>query len=128
LLVRALPDTLRVRSQLPLAPDDENEPEPDFAVIQRDDDETDNPQTALLAIEIANTTVRDDLTRKARIYARAGIPEYWVLDVKKRELVVHRSPANGKYKSVKRLSDLSVVKSSAVPSLVLDLRHIFVKR
>lgn len=128
LLVRALPDSLRVRSQLPLATDDENEPEPDFAVVERDDEETNNPDTALLAIEIANTTVRDDLTRKARIYARAGIPEYWVLDVKKRELVVHRSPANGKYKTVKRLTDLAAVKSSAVPSLVLDLRHIFVKR
>jgi len=129
LLHRAVPDTLRVRTQLPLATDDENEPEPDFAIVpagtqQHGDDAT----TALLAIEVANTSLRDDLQRKARIYARAGIPEYWVLDVKKRELVVHRSPNGGRYRSVKHVGDLSAVKSSAVPGLVLDLRNIFVKR
>lgn len=128
ILVKSVPDELSVRTQLPLAPDDENEPEPDFAIVTRDDHADEHPTTALLAIELANTTVRDDLTRKARIYARAGVLEYWVLDVKKRELVVHRNPSNGKYKTVKRLSDLSSVKSSAVPSLQLDLRHIFVKR
>lgn len=128
-LVRALPDEYRVRPQLPLAPDDENEPEPDFAIVRTEDAlEAETPSGALLAIEIANSSLRDDLQRKARIYARAGIPEYWVLDVKKRELVVHRSPNGGRYRSVKHLGDLSAVKSNAVPGLVLDLRNIFVKR
>jgi Uma2 family endonuclease len=129
ILVRAVPDHLRVRTQLPIATDDESEPEPDFAIVpegtQRDGSDA---TTALLAIEVANTSVRDDLQRKARIYARAGVPEYWVVDVKKRELIVHRSPAGEKYRSVKHLKDLSEVTSSAVPSLVLDLRNIFVKR
>lgn len=129
LLVRAVPDHLRVRSQLPIAPDDESEPEPDFAIVaegtQRDGSDA---TTALLAIEVANTSLRDDLNRKARIYARAGIPEYWIVDVKKRELIVHRSPAGEKYRSVKHLKELSEVTSSAVPGLVLDLRNIFIKR
>lgn len=127
-IVKALPDDLVLQPQCPLATDDENEPEPDLAVVVDDADATDNPSTALLAIEISRTTLPDDLGRKARIYARAGIPEYWVVDVKKRELVVHRNPSGAKYKSVRRLSDLSAVKSSAVPELVLDLRKIFVKK
>lgn len=129
ILVRALPDDLRLRTQLPIAPDDENEPEPDFAIVpagtQRDGRDA---TTALLAIEVANTSLRDDLQRKARIYARAGIPEYWVVDVKKRELVVHRSPSGEKYRSVKPLKDLSEVTCSSVPGMVLDLRNIFIKR
>lgn len=129
LLARALPNHLRVRTQLPIAPDDENEPEPDFAIVPEGTqaDGTD-ATTALLAIEIANTSLRDDLQRKARIYARAGIPEYWVVDVKKRELIVHRSPAGEKYRSVKHLKDLSEVTCSSVPRLKLDLRNIFIKR
>lgn len=127
-IVKLLPDDLVLQPQCPIAPDDENEPEPDLAIVADDPNATDHPTTALLAIEIANTSVRDDLNRKARIYARAGIPGYWVLNVKKRELVVHRNPSGGKYKSVKTLTDLSEVKSTAVPELVLDLRKIFVKK
>lgn len=129
ILVKSLPEHLALRPQLPIAPDDENEPEPDFAVVPAGTqaDGTD-ATTALLAIEIANTSLRDDLQRKARIYARAGIPEYWVVDVKKHELIVHRSPSGEKYRSVKHLKDLSEVTSSAVPGLVLDLRNIFIKR
>jgi len=129
ILVKSLPDNLTLRPQLPIAPDDENEPEPDFAIVPAGTqaDGTD-ATTAILAIEVANTSLRDDLNRKARIYARAGIPEYWIVDVKKRELIVHRSPAGEKYRSVKHLKDLSEVTSSAVPGLVLDLRNIFIKR
>lgn len=129
LLVRALPPQLRVRPQLPLAPDDENEPQPDFAVVPEsagEDGET--PPAALLVIEIASTSLAFDLKAKAQLYARAGIPEYWVLDVKKRELVVHRSPATTRYRSVRRLHDLSHVTSAAVPGLTLDLRRVFVRR
>lgn len=129
LLVRGLPAGLRVRTQLPIAPDDENEPEPDFAIVpEGTESDGQTPAGALLTIEVANSSVRDDLQRKARIYARAGIPEYWVLDVKKKELIVHRSPSGERYRSVKHLKDLSEVTSSAVPGLVLDLRHVFVRR
>lgn len=129
LLHRALPSGLRVRVQLPLATDDENEPEPDFAIVPEGTQQGgEDVATALLAIEVAHSTVRDDLQRKARIYARAGIPEYWVLDVKKKELVVHRSPHGERYRSVRHLSELSAVKSTAVAGLVLDLRNVFVKR
>lgn len=128
-LNRALSEEYAVRPQMPIAPDDENEPEPDLAVLPASDaSREETPTRALLAIEVANTSLRDDLERKARIYARAGIPEYWVVDVKKKELVVHKSPHGERYRSVRHLSELSAVKSSAIPGLVLDLRNIFVKR
>lgn len=128
LLAKAVPEAFEIRPQLPIAPNDESEPVPDFAIVVDDESRRENPDTAVLVIEVSNSSLRDDLDRKPRIYARAGIPEYWVIDVKKREVVVHRNPSGARYKSVKTISDLSHVKSSAVPELVLDLRKIFVKK
>jgi Uma2 family endonuclease len=129
LLVRALPPGLRVRVQLPLGADDESEPEPDLAIVAEGAEADGRQQQgAFLAIEVANTSIRDDLQRKARIYARSAIPEHWVVDVKKRQLVIHRSPVGERYRSVRRLKNLSQVRSTAVPGLCVDLRHIFVER
>ena len=59
------------------------------------------PSTARLAIEVAVTTLRHDASKAAR-YARAGIPEYWIVDVVHRELVVHRDPQGTGYRDVQR--------------------------
>lgn len=128
-LTRALPDEYRVRPQLPLATDEENEPEPDLAVVATEDVGGDEaPARALLVIEVAHSSVKDDLQRKLRIYARAGVPEYWVIDVKKKELVIHRSPSGSRYRSVRRVTELSSLSPAALPGLALDLRGIFLKR
>ena len=50
--------------------------------------------------EIGDSTLVFDLTIKARLYARAGVIEYWVLDVAGRRLIVHRKPVAGKYTTV----------------------------
>ena len=51
-------------------------------------------------VEVADSTLAFDLNTKAALYARAGIPEYWVLDVKGQRLMVHRDPSGGRYQSV----------------------------
>ncbi|HZT41277.1 MAG TPA: Uma2 family endonuclease [Chthonomonadaceae bacterium] len=51
----------------------------------------------MVKTEISDTTLRTDLIVKARLYARAGIPEYWVLDLNARQLHIHREPADGEY-------------------------------
>lgn len=129
LLARVLPDEYSLRCQLPLAAEDDSQPQPDFTILpakRRKHAET--PTEALLVIEIADSSLAFDLKRKSAVYARASVPEYWVIDVKKKVLVVHRSPTRGGYRSVKRLSDLSAVESAAVDGLVLDLRNIFLRR
>jgi Uma2 family endonuclease len=80
-----------------------NEPQPDLVVLRESVlrfDANPRPEDVLLAIEVADTTLDFDLAKKAALYARAGIPEYWVLDVNGRRLIVHREPADGKYGSV----------------------------
>lgn len=71
-----------------------SEPQPDVAVIpgQRRS-YTDHPAVALLTVEVADTSLDYDTTTKAELYATAGVPEYWVLDLTNRLLIVFRDPA-----------------------------------
>jgi Uma2 family endonuclease len=82
-----------VRQQGPLALGGE-QPEPDIAVVPGSPrDYTAHPTTALLVVEVSDTTLTLDITRKAELYATANIADYWVLDVDGRRLLVFRDPA-----------------------------------
>jgi Uma2 family endonuclease len=89
-----------------VAPEDNptNEPEPDLIVLTRPSREfrAANPKPAdlRLVVEISDSTLGFDLRTKAELYARAGIIEYWVVDVAARHLIVHRDPREGLYCSV----------------------------
>lgn len=91
---------------------DSSEPEPDIAVLKyRDEyyqDRHPSPDEVYLAIEIANTSVDFDKETKKQIYAKAGIIEYWVIDLNKRELIVHRSPNRDDYNSIEYLTTGSI--------------------
>ena len=81
------------RMQLPLNLGPNSEPEPDVSVVRgRRDDYHEHPTSALLVIEVSDTTLAFDRSEKASLYARAGIQEYWVLDLVLRQLHVYRSP------------------------------------
>lgn len=70
-----------------------SDPQPDVAVFPgRFEDYVAHPTTALLIVEVADTTLSFDLTTKAELYATAGIADYWVLDVANRQLHVFRDP------------------------------------
>ena len=96
-----------------------NEPEPDLIVLSRPFAEfaEANPQSAdlRLVVEVSDTTLGFDLTAKARLYARAGIADYWVLDVQGRRLIVHRDPQAGRYVSVAAYSEQESVAPLVVP-------------
>ena len=95
-----------------------NEPEPDLIVLSRPSDDIDrNPQPSevLLVVEIADSTVKFDLTVKARLYARAGIADYWVVDIPSRRIIVHRDPQEGQYRSVTAYAEQESVKPLASP-------------
>jgi Uma2 family endonuclease len=71
----------------------DSEPVPDAAVIPgKFEDYTGHPTTALLIVEVADSTLAYDTTTKAELYATAGVEEYWVLDVTGRQLTVFRDP------------------------------------
>lgn len=83
-----------VTVQLPLTLPRVSEPEPDVAVVQgtwRDYHEG-LPQTAVLLIEISDATLRYDRTTKASLYAAAGIEDYWIVNLKARQVEIYRTP------------------------------------
>jgi Uma2 family endonuclease len=123
-LRRAFPVGFHVRAQLPLALDDDSEPEPDLAVVRGDirDYVANHPATAVLIVEVAHSTLDYDRRRKARIYARAGIPEYWIVNLVDRVVEVYREPqSDGTYAVVERFGDADTVSSLTKPDSLIDV-------
>jgi len=101
LLGRIFSDGFDILVQMPMALGDDGEPEPDVAVVPGDprDHLTSHPQAAILVLEVAETSLQHDRERKASLYVRAGIPDYWILMLSSRQLEVLRDPVNGAYRS-----------------------------
>lgn len=102
LLVRALAGRADVRPQLPLAASDDSEPEPDLAVVPLGTTPDAHPASALLVIEVADSSLRKDRLIKSRIYAAASVLEYWVVDLEGGELEVYTAPDHGEYRQIAR--------------------------
>ena len=81
------------RMQLPLDLGPSSEPEPDVSVVRGSRDSyAAHPQAAELVIEVSDTTLAFDRREKASLYARAGIADYWVVNLVQRVLHVYRDP------------------------------------
>ena len=93
-----------VRIQNPLAVDEYSEPEPDVAVVTGTvrDYRHAHPTSAVLVVEVSAESLQHDRTVKQRLYARAGIPEYWILAIPDARLEVYRDPDEDGYCSVTR--------------------------
>ena len=98
-----------------------NEPEPDLIVLKKQFatfDSNPRPEDLDLIVEIADSSLKFDLTVKAALYARAAIAEYWVLDVADKRLIAHRSPVSGTYTSVVAYGENEIVAPLAAPNAV----------
>lgn len=100
--------------------DESNDPEPDVAVVRgviRDytDRRPDPARDILLLVEAANSSVRSDTTVKAAIYARHGLPEYWVVAIPTRQLIAHRQPTAEGYADVQTYEENATVSPLAGP-------------
>jgi Uma2 family endonuclease len=92
-LIRAFGPDYTIRPQLPLILGGDHDPEPDLAVIRGSQrDYHDHPSMAVLVIEVADATLRYDRKRKALIYSRFGLPDYWIVNLIARQVEVHRNP------------------------------------
>jgi Uma2 family endonuclease len=126
---------LRVNAEAPIdvAPEDNptNQPVPDLIVLTRNymasgfRSETPQPRDLDLVVEIADTSLAFDLTIKAALYARAGIDEYWVLDVPGSRLIVHREPLGGQYQSVTAYSEQESVVPLGAADSILQVQTVF---
>ncbi len=130
LLARAFGTGFHVRPQLPVALDPSSEPEPDVVVVSGGpwDYTSAHPATPVLLVEIAETSLPLDRGPKAGLYARAGIADYWIVNLPERVLEVHREPAasaaapyGGQYRRVVRLSSDAVVTPLAAPGVTISV-------
>ncbi len=87
-------------------------PEPDAFVVRGDVDDAEEevtPDRILFVVEVSLTSLRDDRTEKAAIYAEAGIPEYWIVNPAARQIEVRRYPSEGTYQEVVVHSDAAEI-------------------
>lgn len=123
-----------VRGQLPLALGERDKPLPDIAVVigSEDDYLEEHPTTAALVVEISDTTLSYDRTVKLRLYARAGIPEYWILDVNNRRMEVYRTPRlQGRlwrYENVVVHAEIEEISPLAAPDVALEIAALLPRR
>ena len=98
-----LGDRATIRSGKPITLPDDSEPEPDIAIVQRLGREYlahhPYPENIYWLIEYSNSSLEKDLNVKTKIYAAVGIKEYWVVNLKKRQLIVFREPQETEYAS-----------------------------
>jgi Uma2 family endonuclease len=112
-------DGFRVLSQLPLTLSDDSEPEPDLAIVEaREASSTErHPGSAVLVVEVAGDSLRLDRRTKAGMYARNGIPEYWIVNLAEAVVEIHADPdPSGLYRSVsaRRRGETAAARSVAV--------------
>ena len=123
--------TVHQETPIDVAPQDNptNEPEPDLIVLKRDAaqfiNQNPRPEDLHLVVEVSDTTLGFDLTTKAALYARAGIVEYWVLDIAVRRMIVHRDPQGGRYTSVAAYGAEESVAPLAAPGSALRVADAF---
>jgi Uma2 family endonuclease len=110
-----------IRVQAPLVQGKYSKPEPDLAVVRGSEEQylaQGTPTTALLVIEVSDATLEQDRGRKAAIYARSGIADYWIVNLINQQIEVHRAPvADRKHRFGFRYADIQLIKppSSIAP-------------
>jgi len=121
ILSRGVGDRAVLSVQNPIQLDERSVPQPDLALLcpQPDDYEQRRPTPAdvLLLVEVAEPSVAYDRERKAELYARAGVAEYWVVDLTTNEIVAWRQPVAGRYQ-VERVARRG---DSLSPAALLEL-------
>jgi len=118
-----------LRVQLPLQLGELSVPEPALAVVSREEGtrRDSHPRHALLVIEVARGSLREDRTTKGALYARHDIPEFWLMDVERQRVEVYRQPdvESAAYSERTTVQPSDVLTSQAVPRLSIPLKDIW---
>jgi Uma2 family endonuclease len=101
-------------SQNPIILNNNSEPEPDFMVLEKIDgyyrNEHPKPENVYLLVEVSDTTLKRDKTKKLQAYAQSNIEEYWIINLVDDCVEVFKQPKNGKYKSYQVFENKDVVR------------------
>ena len=108
---------------------DDTEPQPDLAIrrlraVPYKEREA-FAEDVLLLIEVADSSLAYDRSTKLRLYAEAGIAEYWVVDCAAESIEVYRAPGAQGYRDVSRVAGAATVSLQAFPDVALTTGEIF---
>ncbi len=120
-----------VRVQGPTRLSDESEPQPDVMLLKWREDYYQgghpSPEDVLLLIEVSDTTIEYDRTAKLSAYARAGIPEVWIVSREDRRIESYTEPSEGTYSSVRHIGPADTISPQAFPDITLEVGRFFPK-
>jgi Uma2 family endonuclease len=119
----AVGDRAEVQSGQPLAMGALSLPEPDFALVPVEDHQHRHPSSAYFVAEVTRSAESraKDLRQLPGVYARGGVGEYWVVDLVRGRLVVHRSPEGDGYGEIRTLAPDERVALLAFPDVALKV-------
>ena len=105
----------------------ESMPEPDLMWLQKVSYKERHPtwQDVRLAIEVADSSLKSDLTEKAELYAEAGIQEYWVVDAPMKQIHVFRNPVKGVYSTVSVAVEGDLISPEVAADALLSVTQLF---
>ena len=121
LLSRQVDDELRVDVQSPVRLNEQEEPQPDLAVIRARDygDSLPTPEDVLLLIEVADTSLSFDRDVKLPLYSRSGIEEVWLVDLNAGVIVRHTEPSENGYRLLRRAGRGETLESATLSGLAV---------
>lgn len=118
-LTVALFERARVRQHSPLAVSEDSVPEPDIALVPLTSAGSSRPFWAHLVIEVSDSSLRKDRAAKGLVYAAAGIPEYWIVNLNDGVLEVYTDPSPSGYQTRETVDRDAEVAARAFPEAVL---------
>jgi len=121
-----LPPRCHIRNQMPLALGPFDEPFPDLAVVPGTyrDYSDQHPSSALLVVEVADTSLSFDRSKKAMAYASASIQEYWIINLPDRVVELHRSPTGNGYASIQSISESGAITPWFAPGTLISVKDL----
>ena len=110
--------------QNPVQVSDYSEPLPDVALLKRRDDfyaqANPQPSDVLLIVEVADSSVEYDRNIKMPLYARAGIPEVWLVNLPKETIEIYAEPLEGDYREIRLVKRGESFSAKSIPNLMID--------
>jgi Uma2 family endonuclease len=123
LLVRAVGDDAIVSVQNPVRLNENTEPQPDFAVLRTRDylKSLPGPEDLFFLIEVSDTTLAYDRNLKVPLYARAGVPEVWIVDLASETIERHTEPSSDGYRRVEISRRADALASLTLSALTVEV-------
>jgi len=129
LLITACARRASVRVQHPVTLDDGSEPQPDVAVVRRPWQGFPNTHPGVgdifLLVEASGSSQLTDSGAKRAIYARAGVVEYWIVNLRTDTVQVHRAPVGGTYTAITTVKPPTSLDIEALPGVTIPAADIF---